>query len=141
AYGDLALDEIYSPAALAALRDALEAGLCSRDLRARAAEFPNAGVVVPELPDEPWRELARINSPGNVRSAMPVLFLQGDADTQVLKVFSDILAAGLCGLGTAVEYRVFAGEGHNDSTARHMPEILAWTAARFAGEPAATTCP
>src|SRR5262245_11895166 len=130
AYGELALDRIYTPAALAAVREAVNAGLCHREFQARAAEFPNAGFVDPVLPDEPWQELARINSPGSVRSAMPVLLLQGNADTQVLKVWSDILVAGLCGRVTGVEYRVFAGEGHNDSTALHMPEIFAWTAAR-----------
>src|SRR5262245_17331270 len=130
AYGELALDRIYTPAALAAVREAVDAGLCHREFQARAAEFPNAGFVDPVLPDEPWQELARINSPGSVRSAMPVLLLQGNADTQVLKVWSDILVAGLCGRVTGVEYRVFAGEGHNDSTALHMPEIFAWTAAR-----------
>ena len=61
--------------------------------------------------------------------------------TTIFEPVSDLLTGELCALGTAVDYRVFAGQGHNDSTAKHMPEILAWTAARFAGEPAASTCP
>ena len=141
AYGDLALDRIYSPEALTALRGAVDAGVCVREFQALVDDFPNAGVVSSPLDIEPWRMLARANSPGNVRSEMPVLVLQGDADTTVFKPISDLLAGELCALGTEVEYRVFAGQGHNESTARHMPEILAWTAARFSGEPAATTCP
>jgi hypothetical protein len=36
--------------------------------------------------------------------------------------------------------RIFEGYGHNDSTQKNMPLMLEWTAARFAGESAVTTC-
>ena len=47
----------------------------------------------------------------------------------------------LCSVERELDYRTFEGSGHNDSTQQNMPLMLEWTAARFAGEPAATTCP
>ena len=46
----------------------------------------------------------------------------------------------LCAIGTPLDYRVFEGFSHNDSTAMNMPLMLEWTAARFAGEAANSTC-
>jgi hypothetical protein len=40
-----------------------------------------------------------------------------------------------------VDYRIFEGFGHNDSTMMNMPLLLEWTRARFASEPATTSCP
>jgi alpha-beta hydrolase superfamily lysophospholipase len=89
------------------------------------------------------RYLAR-NSVGDERVAGPVLLLQGDADTVVTHQVTDRLAASLCRTGSDIDYRVYPGLGHDtwggttgiDDGA--MPAILAWTKARFAGEPAAT---
>ena len=47
----------------------------------------------------------------------------------------------LCSIEREVDYRTFEGFSHNDSTQKNVPLMLEWTAARFAGEPAATTCP
>ena len=55
-------------------------------------------------------------------------------------LLTNVLAERLCEIGNELEYEVFPGFGHDDSTRMNMPQMLTWTAARFAGEPATTTC-
>ena len=137
AYGDMGLDVIFSPEALAALPEA--EGLCGADVEAFADSFPQGGIATLPGDVEAWRDLLQQNSPGNVASPMPLLVVQGDAD--VLKSFTDRLVdEKLCALGDTVEYRVFVGTDHVGSTRDHFPELLAWTADRFAGLPPVSTC-
>ena len=46
----------------------------------------------------------------------------------------------LVAIGDEVDYQVFPDFGHNDSTQQNMTLMLDWTAARFLGEPASTSC-
>ena len=87
------------------------------------------------------------NSTGRRRVGGPVLLLQGEADYAVPQAITDRVAADLCDAGSHVDYRTYPGLGHDtypgmvtgiDDGA--MPDILAWTADRFAGRPPATTC-
>jgi predicted esterase len=80
------------------------------------------------------------NSPGNVPTGVPILLIQGQQDRVVPILLTNVLENRLCEIGNEVDYRVFPGYGHNDSTEKNMPLMLEWTAARFAGEPASTTC-
>ena len=66
--------------------------------------------------------------------------IQGEDDAVVPVLLTNQLAERLCEIGDEVEYEVFSGFGHDDSTRMNIADMLAWTAARFAGEPAATTC-
>ncbi len=53
-------------------------------------------------------------------------------------------AAARCRLGGAVEYREYDGVDHvgiiGDGSPL-IPDLLAWTQARFAGQPAPSDCP
>ena len=91
----------------------------------------------------------RLLEQANLRRAAvggPILLLQGDADTVVPRAATDGVAARLCRLGSAIDYRTYPGLGHDtgygvtgiDEGA--MPDILGWVKDRFAGGPAATTC-
>jgi alpha-beta hydrolase superfamily lysophospholipase len=89
--------------------------------------------------------LAR-NSTGDQAVADPILLLQGDADIVISPAATGQVAANLCRTA-AVEYRTYPGLGHDtipglvtgiDDGA--MPDILSWTADRFAGKPAPSTC-
>lgn len=87
------------------------------------------------------------NSTGSRPVAGPVLLLQGDADVVITRDVTDRVAASLCRTGVTVDYRTYPGLGHDtipgvvtgiDDGA--MPDILAWVAARFAGQQAPSTC-
>ncbi len=137
AYGDVGLDEIFTPEALAALRSEEE---CAGDsLEALVNSFPQGGIATLPGDVEPWPELLQQNSPGNVPSPMPLLVVQGDADP--IKLFTDVLVPDqLCALGDTVEYRVFPGTTHEGVVRFHLSEQLAWIADRFEGLPPVSTC-
>lgn len=87
------------------------------------------------------------NTTGQRPVGGPVFLLQGDADYAIPRPITDHVAATLCDLGSQLDYRTYPGLGHDtypgvvtgiDDGA--MPDILAWTADRFAGKPAANTC-
>lgn len=111
-------------------------------------DLSNADLVRPDYLSE--RHFARFlhdNSTGEQQVAGPVLLLQGDADFIVPRPFTDRIAANLCNVGARLQYRTYPGLGHDtypgvltgiDDGA--MADILAWTAERFAGQPASTTC-
>jgi alpha-beta hydrolase superfamily lysophospholipase len=87
------------------------------------------------------------NSTGRQPVAGPLLLLQGEADTLVTRPMTDQVAAALCRNGSRVDYRTYPGLGHDTYPGQitgiddgALPDILAWTADRFQGERAATTC-
>lgn len=73
----------------------------------------------------------------------PVLLAQGEADPLITAEAQQGYVAARCEAGQAIDYRGYAGLDHmglvtGDSAM--LPELRAWTAARFAGEPATGTC-
>ncbi len=137
---DLDLDAAFAPEAIAAIDQLLEDEVCYEEWTEAARDFDNAGIVINVSESEDWSEALRDSSPGQVTTDVPVLLLQGSEDTTTPQLTSDILSDELCAIGTPLDYRVFEGFSHNDSTAMNMPLMLEWTAARFAGEAANSTC-
>lgn len=75
--------------------------------------------------------------------AMPVFIGQGDDDPIVLERVQTGYAAGLCADGQTVDYRVYAGRDHLSLLRADSPlvaDLVAWTRARFAVEPASGNC-
>ncbi len=140
AYSELSLESIYSSDALASIRQLVEDEACFMGFNEVAAETSNAGVVnqIAGIPE--WAEVLEDNSPGRVRTEVPVLLLQGTDDEVIPIELTGGLYGQLCAVGTEVDYRIFDGFSHNDSTQMNMPLMLAWTADRFAGLEASTTC-
>jgi acetyl esterase/lipase len=90
--------------------------------------------------------LAR-NSTGSQPVAGPIMLLQGQADVVIPENETDQVAAALCRTGATVDYRTYPGLGHDTIAGQvtgiddgAMGDILKWTAARFAGGPARSTC-
>ncbi|MDH3202361.1 MAG: lipase family protein [Myxococcales bacterium] len=139
-YDELSIEDIYTDEALATIRGLIDEEACGGTFSEVAREVEGAGFKTnpTELPE--WLARLEESSPGRVRTDVPILLLQGTDDEVVPKVLTDILNINLCAIGSRVDYRVFEGFGHNDSTLMNMPLMLEWTAARFAGEPATTTC-
>jgi alpha-beta hydrolase superfamily lysophospholipase len=87
------------------------------------------------------------NSTGRTAVGGPVLLLQGEADSVVPEALTAQVAADLCRSGARLTYRTYPGLEHDTYPGQTtgiddgaMPDILAWTAERFAGLPASTTC-
>jgi hypothetical protein len=78
------------------------------------------------------------------RIAAPLLVGQGSADTLVTPAAQQSYVDDRCGAGYPVDYRVYAGRGHVplvEPDSPLVPDLIAWTADRFAGAPAGNTCP
>jgi alpha-beta hydrolase superfamily lysophospholipase len=99
------------------------------------------------LADPHFARYLTANSTGYRPVGGPLLLLQGDADSVIPKSDTDQVAATLCRTGARVAYRAYPGLEHDTYPGQvtgiddgAMPDILAWTADRFAGKPAASTC-
>jgi uncharacterized membrane protein HdeD (DUF308 family)/alpha-beta hydrolase superfamily lysophospholipase len=91
----------------------------------------------------PLRARLAQNVPAGAIEA-PVLIAQGGADRLVTPPSQDAYVALRCARGYAVDYRTYPGLDHVPAAERGSPAVadaLAWTADRFAGRPAADTCP
>ncbi|MEA5116361.1 MAG: lipase family protein, partial [Propionicimonas sp.] len=74
---------------------------------------------------------------------VPLLLAQGGADGLVVPSAQDGYVASVCAAGEQVDYRVYAGRDHVglvEADSPLIPELIAWTTARFAGEPPAPGC-
>ena len=89
--------------------------------------------------DPRWAARIAQNTPTGAIQA-PLLITQGADDRIVLPVVTLDHARGRCARGERVDLRVYPGETHLTLAARAGPDILDWTAARFAGEPVLDGC-
>lgn len=74
---------------------------------------------------------------------VPVLLAQGEADTLITPAVQEGYVRRLCAQGATVDHRGYGGEDHLSLVAADsplVPELLAWTAERFAGAPAPADC-
>lgn len=85
--------------------------------------------------------LAQNVPPGPIDA--PLLVAQGAADTLVVPSVQAAYVRARCDAGEAVDYRTYDGLGHLPVVEAGSPavaDLLTWTAQRFAGEPATSTC-
>lgn len=76
-------------------------------------------------------------------SGVPAFMGQGGSDGIVNPAAQSRFVHRLCEIGQVVEYHTYAGRGHLEIIADDspmIPDLIAWTTARFAGEPAAEAC-
>jgi predicted esterase len=74
---------------------------------------------------------------------VPVLLGQGAADTLIKPSAQRGFVKDLCRAGTSVDYRTYAGLGHvalAEADSKAIPDLMEWTADRFNGKPAKSTC-
>jgi len=89
---------------------------------------------------QPWTKYMDINTPGNYTSHVPVLILQGRADTLIPPEASEMLLQRLCQHGTPAKLSLYSLAGHSGITRVGQPEALQWMADRLAGLPALDEC-
>jgi len=140
-YSGLNLEDVYDAETLGTIAGLVDQEACVFPFLDAARDVQNAGFVTNPADLPSWRERLLQNSPGYERSEIPILILQGSADTIVPQQITDILFDRLCAIGSQTDYRVFEGFGHADSYVQNFSTMLEWTNARFAGEPASDTCP
>lgn len=140
AYAELTIDDVFTDEALSAIDALFDEEACGSEFGEVASGFENAGFETSPLDQPAWVARLEENSPGNVPTTVPIWLIQGEDDMVVPVLLTNVLAQRLCDVGNELEYEVFPGFGHDDSTRMNMNDMLAWTAARFSGEPAVTTC-
>lgn len=88
---------------------------------------------------EPWRSIAEENSPTTAATEVPMLIVQGGADTSVDPATTERFVDELCANGATASLRTYPDVGHLETGHEAVPDVAAWLADRFAGEPAPTT--
>lgn len=125
-----------------------------REMAARCLAEPSvfvSGVESALFGQSPWRqnpaagplgERLRENVP-TAPLAMPLLVGQGGADPLILPPVQQQFVRNQCTAGTTADYRAYDGRDHLSVVAPDsplVPELLQWTADRFAGVPASSNC-
>ncbi len=78
---------------------------------------------------------------GQQPAAAPVLVAQGDQDHLTQLDVTRRAVARWCDAGSTGELRIYPGADHGTVVEATWDDAMAWLQARFAGEPAAATCP
>jgi len=143
-YPNAHLDQIVTPAAAAAVSRIAE--ICLYSAAQILSSVPSSKLLdlsfFSHTPweTEPWRTIVDENTPGHVRSGVPILITQGGADPIVAPGVTEKFANGLCSSGETVAFRLYPGVGHLDGGVTAAPDVAAWIADRFAGKAAPSTC-
>ena len=58
------------------------------------------------------KRLAEVNTPGNVKTAVPILVLHGGADAQIPPILSTLYTQRACKTGDTVELKFYPGLSH-----------------------------
>ncbi|MGB5810703.1 MAG: lipase family protein [Polyangiales bacterium] len=140
-YPELAMEDIFDSDTVDTIDRLLDEEACIVEFESAGLASEKATFAVSPLDIPAWEARITENSPGQVPTDAPILLLQSRADQSVPIQLTDVFFSRLCGIGAEVEYRVFDGLTHNDTTRMNIPLMLSWTEARFASEPAIRTCP
>lgn len=139
AYPELAKAPLLSDSAAARASVAIDR--CATDaIVAFAGDAP--GSVFTSDPNQIalWREKLQLNSPGNRRSAAPIFVWQGDADRLTPSALVAPYVPKACAKGSVVEYREYAGANHGSVLGAAQNDVLAFFAARLAGQIPRASC-
>lgn len=98
-------------------------------------------VTVPDITKvEPWHGIMLRNTPGALPRGLPLLIIQGTADTIVEPAVTEAYVSRQCKVGGPVRFMIVSGIGH-DPIARDMaPAAVQWMADRFAGTAPPNDC-
>jgi pimeloyl-ACP methyl ester carboxylesterase len=144
-YPDVKFEEALRPEALEAGREMVQ--LCGfvppeDPLRIAALAATFEGRALATSTNKALEARLHQNTAASEISA-PLLIAQGLDDQVVLPAATDAYIKDRCGAGQRLEYWTFAGRDHGGIVQPGTPleePLVAWTAARFAGEPPASGC-
>jgi alpha-beta hydrolase superfamily lysophospholipase len=113
---------------------------CSGDVGTTMVK-PAAQVIAKNPLDvPPFPALIDENTPAGVKTASPMLVVQGDADHLVIPSTTDAFVKRACGTGDSLDYKQYPGADHGRVMVDSQADVLSWMADRLAGKPAPTTC-
>lgn len=140
-YGDMPLSSVLTPSAIATT-SALDQ-ICIDQATDTYAGVPTDQIFLPGWKDNPL-VLAHLteNEPGMAPTSAPILVVQGTDDALIPYATTTALVTGrLCRTQhDTVEYMAFQGANHGTVVGVAQSDVLAWIAARFAGQGAPDTC-
>jgi pimeloyl-ACP methyl ester carboxylesterase len=132
--------DILAPPALSQI-GALATG-CFNEAFAAYASLSREDMVGADgvMPDSFLAKLA-LSNPARQANTAPVLLVQGDADTTIPLVITEILMAQECAInGVPTELKVYAEQDHDPVLYAAMADVVAYLTARFANQPAPSSC-
>ncbi|HEV2738344.1 MAG TPA: lipase family protein [Candidatus Elarobacter sp.] len=88
----------------------------------------------------PLLRQADANEPGAQAYGIPLLMLQGTADTTVAPASTDLVRSELCAKQATLTYRAMPGATHNGMLPDSFAITQPWIDARFGGAPATSNC-
>jgi alpha-beta hydrolase superfamily lysophospholipase/uncharacterized membrane protein HdeD (DUF308 family) len=144
-YDDVDFDEYVRPAARIPLQEMAERCLAEPGVLVSILESLafDGSVWGRDPASGPLGERLAQNVPAGPIEA-PLLVAQGETDELVLPEAQAAYVAGRCAqAGGPVEFRTYPDRDHVGVVADDselVPELMEWTRARFAGDPAASTC-
>lgn len=143
-YADARLDQIVTPSARPEI--AKIATYCLYSKEGLLGAIPSTELLKltflssPPWEVEPWKTISAENTPGATPISAPMLITQGAIDTIVAPAITENFVRKVCGQGSTVDFKLYPGIGHLDGGQRAVPDVLAFFAARFAGQPPVNTC-
>jgi len=143
-YHDARLDRILKPGARRTVERVSR--ICLFGQREILGALPSALLLgfgflsKPAWEVEPWKRIAKENTPGATPIPAPLLVVQGGADGVVFPEVTKQFVERLCRRGDTVALNVYPGVGHIETSSVAVPGVTAWLADRFAGRPAPSTC-
>lgn len=104
--------------------------------------LPRDGLFARDPATGPLGNRLKDNTPTGAIAA-PVFIAGGKDDDLVLSAVQDAYVRARCIAGQALDYRTYGADHVSLVAARSplAPDLMAWTRDRFAGRPAANTCP
>ena len=142
-YNDLPQNLLFTQVG-AAFAKAQVAKACSSQLSEaiKAAEVKPTDLFNPEAGgDATVVAHGRLNDPGRVATKMPMLVIQGDADTTVPVVLTNAYVSGsACKRGDTISYLQSPTATHGSIVDVGASQVISWMGDRLAGKAAPSTC-
>ncbi|CAN5643194.1 hypothetical protein BH09CHL1_BH09CHL1_00920 [soil metagenome] len=144
-YPDVKFDDYVRPSAVALLESVADRCLSDPAMLVSLGVIlsgASESVFIQQPSNGPLATRLAENVPGTP-TGLPTFLGQGMSDPLILPEVQAQFVSGLCSAGQIIEYHTYAGRDHVGVVADDspmIPDLLAWTKARFAGDPAATEC-
>ncbi len=133
--------DLLSDAVLAHYADVTTKG-CFYYGYATYAEAPAGSLLRPGWNQSPWiHRFFEGNAPAKHAVRGPLLVIAGEADQTVPIDGVRSAVQQMCATKQPVSFRSYPGLDHDPVMEKSTPDQLAWIKGRFAGKPAASTCP